>query len=917
MRHDSRYIVGIDLGTTNTAVAFVDTENGGRGVEVLEIPQLVAPGETAKLPLLPSFCLYPDMRLLPEGALALPWKGGQLHAVGAFARDHGADYPSRLVSSAKSWLCHAGVNRREKILPWRSDVPGLAASPVEISHLVLEHARRAWDHVLGSRKDKQGNPCLLADQQVVLTVPASFDETARELTIEAARLAGLKNLMLVEEPLAAFYSWLDAHEAEWRERITPGDKVLIVDIGGGTCDFSVVEMDADGVLSRSAAGSHLLLGGDNIDAAIARKAEEKWGVRLSHAEWTSLCQKARAAKEAILGEGRDKFEITLFPKGSSIISGMRRYMLPREELLAIIDEGFFPVVPSDSPPPAKRGGIKEMGLPYVADPAATRHLLDFLRQAGRVGGGGGGDATAAPPPLRPDKVLFNGGTMIPLEIRRRVLDALALWFGRDYSAAELVARDLHLAVARGAAYYGAARRGVGVRIRSGTARAYYVGVSGGEGEERYVCVMPRGVEENATVVTPRTFTLEANRKAQFVLHSSATRVGDKAGDVVDDPEQVAFVARMVNVLRYGSKGEERTLEARIGAELTETGILKLWIESLESSHKWPLSFDIRLVGDGAPVSDAPSVVVEHARVRRAIDVAMEFITAPEKQGSIVKTLERELDSPRDEWPAAALREMADAFLVVPYASLRDSRAEARWLNLCGFCLRPGFGDPADELRVRSVWKMWSAGVNSRTDPQVNAEWWVFWRRIAPGLMVGHQRAIAQDALKILCPNGKYSTKIKTGDQAKAEMWRCVGSLELLEPSRKTPVGELLLSRGEKMEPFEWWVLGRLGARRLFRASASCVLPPDVVARWLGKICVARERQADPAILFAVSRLAAVTGDRAIDLPEKSLQACKEFLARNQANPQWITHLEGCVDDSSEECAKMLGDSVPHGLSLKE
>lgn len=919
MRYESRFIVGIDLGTTNTAVAFVDTESSTRSVEQMPIPQLVAPGELSQPPLLPSFCFFPDDRMLADGALSLPWRADQRHAVGVFARDHGADSPSRLVFSAKSWLCHAGVDRRGKILPWRSEIPGLALSPVEASRLIIGHAVQAWNHTMGGKKDRQGNPCLLSEQQVVLTVPASFDETARELTIEAARLAGLKNLSLVEEPLAAFYSWLDVHESTWRERIQPGDKVLVVDIGGGTCDFSVIEMDSEGGLSRAAAGNHLLLGGDNIDAAVARKAEEAWGMRLSQSEWASLCQKSRMAKEEILGKGLDKCEVTLFPKGSSIIGGMRRFMLRREELVKLIDDGFFPIVPFDSPPPAKRSGIQEMGLPYVTDPAATRHLLDFLRQAGRAESGqAAGSTDARSEVLRPDKVLFNGGTTIPEAIRRRLLDALASWFGSDYSKSELESADPHLAVARGAAYFGSTRRGVGVRIHCGTACSYYVGAAADGGVERYVCVMPRGVEENVSVVTPRVFRVETNRKAQFKLFSSATRIGDKAGDAFDDAERLTPVSRLVNVLRFGSAGETRSIDARIGAELTETGVLKLWIESLESSHKWPLSFDIRIASDdGQPKGDGTVFVIEHGRIRRAVEVAMETIAAPERHPGAIKALERELDLPRDDWPAAALREMADALLAMGRGTLRDPRAEARWLNLCGFCLRPGFGDPADDLRMRSVWKFWQDGVICRSDPQANAEWWVFWRRVAPGLKAGHQRAVAQDVMKSICPNGKYVSKVKAGPQTKAEMWRCLGSLELLDHERKKAVGDLLVSRIDRLEPFEFWVLGRLGARRLFHAPASCVIPADVAAVWLGNLLASGARKPEPALIFTVSRLAAMTGDRGLDLAPDSVAAAKAFLTENKASLEWIRHLDGVAEDSPDESVKVLGDSIPHGLSLKD
>ena len=914
---DSRFIIGIDLGTTNIAVTYVNTYDEHKIIKNFKIPQFSVPGEVAESELLPSFCYFPDKKLLPDSML-LPWKNDMDYAVGIFARDYGSAIPNRFISSVKSWLCHAGVNRKGKLLPWGSQLENILKSPVEITSYYLEHIRRAWDCKFSKLRDLHGNQCVLADQQIVITIPASFDETARELTVESAKKAGYKNIALVEEPLAAFYCWLDYNSKNWAEIIQPSENVLIVDVGGGTCDFSIIEMSETGTLVRTAAGNHLLLGGDNIDIAIARNIEQEWKTKLAPGEWLTLCQKTREAKEKLLSSEEQSIDVTLLSQGSSVVGNVKKYRLDRSLLEKLIIDGFFPVISKNTSAPKRKSGIQTMGLPYVSDPALTKYLLQFLKYANKVSSlGKGSDASEGL--LKPDKVLFNGGSMIPDIIRTQVMSAIKGWFsGEETEINELTSRNLSLAVAYGASYYAKTRRGEGVKVKSGTVLSYFLKVSHDtEKKDKFVCIMPRGIDESVKITSPLRFKLAANCKVQFPLYSTATRLNDKPGDVINDDEELTPVSSLMSVLRFG-KTEKQELEAEIAAELTETGVLKIWLQSKVSHHKWPLNFDIRLLVEKVDQVDRSGLIIDEDKVSQVCEhIKGVFDSNTVTASSTVKDIEKILDLPKNQWPLHVLRSFADLLLSLPPESLKTPQKEAKWLNLCGFCLRPGFGDPEDELRLKKAWKLWFQGVHSPNNPQVSAEWWVFWRRVVSGLKSGHQRSIYDVLSKEICLKGVYSNKAKTGIQAKTEMWRCMGALEQLPPKQKITLGELLLSRINKFDSFDYWVLARLGARHLFHAPINNVVQGNIASKWIDVLI--KHKSGNKAImqdkLFAISHMAALTGDRAIDITTEHLNAALNYLNIHKAPEQWIKHLQSIREESIQEQSKILGDSLPLGLKI--
>jgi len=907
--HDCRYLVGIDLGTTNSVVHYVDLE-ADRRIQPFPIPQLVALGEIAALPQLPSFAYVSADHEAPAGTLDLPWAQPDAVIVGTLARDQGALVPERLISSAKSWLAHAGVDRTRGILPWGSDLGDRKLSPLEVSYRFLEHIRQAWDHRMGSQRDRHGTPARLAEQQVLLTVPASFDDVARQLTVEAARRAGLAHLTLIEEPLAAFYAWLAENEDAWSATLQPGQTVLVVDVGGGTTDFSLVAIESGPTLRRTAVGDHLLLGGDNMDMALARRAEKAWGKPLPTRQWFQLCQLCRRAKEALLAaDGPDRFEVAVSAPGSGVVAGMKTFHFTRDEVWELVLDGFFPSLNADSPPPERRRGIQEMGLPYAADPAITRHLLQFLRDAAPLVGAPAGQ------PLRPDAILYNGGALLPAPLRERLSATVGRWHGTG-PVRELPAVDLNLAVARGAAYYGLVRRGQGVAVRGGLARAYYLQTDSGA-QPGWLCVVPRDSLEGVPhTLSDRRFMVRTNQPVRFPLACSATRLGDAAGDLLSGQADLAPLAPLHTVLRYGRRGQE-AVAVSLSAELNAVGTLDLWLQSCDSPHRFPLVFDLR--SDHAAAAPGLSPTLDEAAQAAAEACLQDVFAGAGDPQALFRGLEDALGLPRDEWPLPVLRRLGDRLIGLLEGAHRTPRHEARWLNLTGFCLRPGFGAPGDEWRVGELWKLWHRGPRAAGQPQVAAEWWVLWRRLAGGLRLGQQLQIANPLVRELVPRpGEPLPGGRRPSQDLVERWRCLGSLERLPIETKQRLVDAILAAPGRLPDHLYWVVGRLGARRLFHGPADAVLPAEAAAASLKRLLDRSRREGLPrAAVFAAASLARWSGIRSLDLSAEFRQAVHDLLREGEAPESWQALLTQTADSDAEVTARIVGDRLPLGLSLAD
>jgi hypothetical protein len=603
---EPRYVIGIDLGTTNSALSYVENRPDADPfalpkVELLDIPQLVNPSEVRDESLLPSFLYVPGATDFPAGATALPWDPQPETVVGRLAQKRGIENAGRLVSSAKSWLSHGGVDRTAPILPFRAPEGVPKYSPVEASRRYLDHLRHAWDSKMPDAPFTQ--------QHVLVTVPASFDAVARDLTLKAAEQAGYQNITLIEEPQAAFYAWIERHP-DWRGRVQVGDLILVVDIGGGTTDFTLIavtEQAGELSLDRVAVGEHILLGGDNIDLALARLVADQLaqqGTKIDNFQLQALWNNCRTAKEKMLepGNKKDEAPVTILGKGTGVVGGSIKAKLQRADLERLLSDGFLPAVSSnDMPARQRRAGLQEMGLPYAADAAMTRHMARFLRQQASTVEHGG--VRRGPSGLAcPTHILFNGGVLNAGLIRERILSVLNSWLAEEGlpPVKPLSGEDLMHAVSRGAAYYGLARRGRGVRIRGGVPRTYYVAIEsampsvpGFAAPLKALTVVPFGMEEGTDLRIPnREFGLVVGEPAEFRFFTSAVRKNDQPGDLIEDFGDDLEELAPMEVNLPAEQNAADVVPVSFETVVTETGMLQLWCVARDG-RRWKLEFNVR------------------------------------------------------------------------------------------------------------------------------------------------------------------------------------------------------------------------------------------------------------------------------------------------------------------------------------
>jgi molecular chaperone DnaK (HSP70) len=927
----ARSLIGIDLGTTNSALAAIDLKHkpkaGRPTVHVLAVPQLVAPGEVAARSLLPSFLYLPGPHDLPPGATALPWDAEAREVVGEFARNHGAKVPGRLVSSAKSWLSHAGVDRSAALLPWGAspDVPRL--SPLDVSARYLRHFVQAWN---STHKPADEH---LEKQTVVLTVPASFDDVARNLTLEAAKKAGLKDVILLEEPQAAFYAWLATADPSEVDKVKPGMRCLVVDVGGGTSDFSLIEaVEEKGELAfvRQAVGDHLLLGGDNMDLALARAVEAKLPAKLDAAQFGQLVQACRAAKEALLApDPPASVPVTVMGRGRLVVGGTLTATLTPAEVRSILFDGFFPEAPADAEPQrAGRAGLAEMGLPYVHDPAVTRHLAAFLkRQIARN--------------VHIDAILFNGGVFQPAALRQRLVDVMRPWFGPGWQPLILTTPSLDLAVAWGAASYAWLRHTGGRRIGGGIARSYYVGVSA-DGHHpatspprhlTVLCVAPRHMEEDKEIVLAEPeLELTLGQPVLFPLYTSTVR-DDKPGQVLAvAPEQLLQLPPLTTVLRGGKRsgGGPKQVPVTLAARTTAVGTLELYCVAKDGGNRWRLEFNTREIV--SPTEEPPSEELDATTgtvevvPEQLVQTAAELVrgtfgphhTPPPKE--LTKALESALEMGRDEWPTGLCRRLADVLMDVADGRAKSPAHRVRWFNLLGFGLRPGFGDPLDRFRVDQLWKLFTAPKPGGPPPapEGGADAWIMWRRVAGGLGTPQQQVLFDRARPLVLP-GKGKGAAKPGANEFAEMWRAVASLERLDPKVKAPLGDALLKQTRRgpVPTYVFWSLTRLGARVLLYGPLNTVLHPETVGPWLDALVGFEPGHESETRdwAFCLAQLARRTGQRALDIDEGRRKAVLAVLKGLDVPPTWRRMVEEVVAPEGADQAQLFGESLPIGLKL--
>ena len=921
MSEESRHTVGIDLGTTHCVLAKGDprAELGQQPVEILAVPQLQAPGEVVARELLPSFLYLPAPQELPEGSTELPWGEPSEGVVGEYARRRGGEVPDRVVHSAKSWLCHDGVDRRASFLPRSPADLDRRVSPVEASAAYLAHLRRAWDHMVA-----RGDPTLaLAEQDLVVTVPASFGEVARQLTVESAREAGLGKVRLVEEPQAAFYAWLGRQGADVDEVLEDLNLILVVDVGGGTTDLTLIRVVRGGErpeLERVAVGEHLMLGGDNMDLALAALVESRLGerARLDGRRWQALRQSCRVARETLLDDrGPDAASVVVPGRGSALVGGQLRLELSRHEVIDSVLEGFFPEVGLDAQVRRREGlGLREWGLPYTHDTAVTRHVAAFLR---RYRADSGDEA-------RLDGVLLNGGVLNPPRVARRLMEVIGSWTPPGQAPPRLLdAVSLDLAVAQGAAYYGLVRRGLGIRIVSGLAHSVWVGLElrrkKKKGRKRLrqaaLCLAPQGMQEGQSVdLVEHQLNLSVGREVLFPLYAAVDTRG-RPGDVREatDPRLESLPPIRTKLEGRGNRRVPVTLRAR----LSEVGTLDLRAAHTDGDEEYRLEFDLRARDGGGGEGDGSAPAyreIDPDRLESAGNVLTRYFGPDGMPGKkkLVPRLEKILRCKRDEWPLPTIRGFFEVLRPDRAHRTGPTDLEATWYNLTGFCLRPGYGHAGDAERMDLMVPVLKAGCRS-WDPRVRAEWWVMWRRIAGGL----DGKVQSGLLKALLPEMGLAKRRKDlpkpSKKEALQIWMLAASLERVPVKTKRDIGEAILQGLEAGNdvPQGLWCLGRLGARMPVHGGLEGVVPTDRVEGWLDRALALPGKRLEHRAL-ALTLLSRRTDDRSRDVDEDLRDRILDRLPKEKAQTSWLRMVREVVADEPID-RRMLGESLPPGLRL--
>jgi molecular chaperone DnaK (HSP70) len=901
-------LIGIDLGTSNCAVAYIDFAHGPDAPVIdFEITQPVRPSDIRPFPLLPSAIYLPHPSELSPDMYALPWDASPSHIVGEFARWQGARVPSRLIVSSKSWLSHSGVDRTAPILPWSAPSDVEKISPIEASSRLLLHIRNAWNH---AHPDAP-----LETLEVVITVPASFDEVARSLTVTAARHAGFEKFTLVEEPQAAFYDFTARHRRDLAALLEGVTLVLVVDVGGGTSDFTLVEVGADQSLRRIAVGEHLMLGGDNMDAAIARKAEEQMtagGRKLTLTEWSELLQASRDAKESLLSSNApENYHLSVVAEGGRLIGGSMSAKLSRENVQGILLDGFFPRCgPNDLPRHSSRLALQEFGLPYAQDPAVTRQLAGFFHTHRA---------------RRPDAILLNGGVFNSPAIASRLVEVVSSWWPGAPAIRVLQHKSLELAVARGAAWYGLVRRGMGRRIGGGAAHSFYVGLETKRGQESSaLCLIPRGHEEGQTVeLGRRTFNLTLGRPVQFPLFTSTSDRVAASGEIVTVTDELHPLPPIHTVLK-SAQGKTGQVPVHLRATLTEIGTLELWCVSDASGEQWRLEFELRgaasTTRDTVIESMPPQFIEARTHIERIFGGKSAFGDAVPRSGE-VRHLWRSLEQtlgPREQWRVPVLRELWGALHAGAGRRRRSADHERVWFQLTGYTVRPGFGYPLDDWRSEQTATLFTHGVMFHKEKPVWTEFWVMWRRIAGGLSPERQVEIwnylkPHLERRLVRQATKNQPKLK-GVQPEGldEMVRLAVSLEHLDSEEKTALGEWIAARVSTAGPWAW-ALGRLGTRVPLYGSVHKTVHAAKASEWLDLLLDAHSRNIEGA-LFAIVQLARLTGDRSRDLDEHLRSRALDALRSSSAPDSWQRLILEVIKMETADQAKAFGDTLPAGLA---
>lgn len=892
----SRQIVGIDLGTSNTAIARFEPQ--GNALEIVPMTQRISATEVGERPLLPSFLYLPGEYELPAESTSLPWDAERRYLVGEFARYQGARVPGRCVVSAKSWLAHRAVDPTEPVLPWERASDLEPVSAVATMTRYLEHIIEAWNY-------RFPNDSLQASE-VVVTIPASFDDLARKLTAGAAASVGLP-VRLLEEPQAAFYSWLWHRRKDWKKHISPGDVVLVCDIGGGTTDFTLIRYREDGELERVAVGDHLMLGGDNLDIALAYLVEPRLPEKLNGLQWGVLRQQCRACKELLLGEeAPTEATVTVPGAGSKLFSAALSTEVTQKEVLDLVLDGFFPEIEyEDVLLKGKARGLKELGLPFESDPAIPRHLSRFLH---------------AHSDHFPTKVLFNGGAAAATVVRERIVAVLNQWrkeLQLEQALVELENAEAHLAVARGAAWYGHQRQSAGLVVEGGTARSYYLGLA----DNKAVCVIPSSAREGQTVeLAEPKLKLRVGEAVAFPLFSSSKRTKDEPG-LLTETRDLSPLPTLQTEIKAKESEKAKEIPVSLASEVTPVGTLDIHFLS-DSKQEYRLEFSVR---DGVAGSASTDLARKEVEVSREL-ISFTFKSKPKalKQAkwrpkSLLLGLEESMGSSRDDWAPVVLRTFWDTYWSVESRRGVSPEYESSWLNGLGFCLRPGFGMPLDEWRVLQLEKLLDSWLQFPREDKVKAQFYILWRRVAAGLRKSLQVRVWDQIHPHFLAGRKHIKTRNKGNPGKEdgkEMLRAAVSLERIDVEEKLRLAETILGNFSGLRE-ELWLLARLLARNpLDPGARTTVIPPDEMARLIPEILSGPWKNHKFG-LEALVNMSQKCGDSERELTSETFDSVQQALQSAGATEKLLARLRGELSRTQEEAAALYGDSLPLGLRLAD
>ncbi|EAQ64126.1 heat shock protein 70 [Marinomonas sp. MED121] len=902
-----KYFVGIDLGTTNSVVSYREVNEAASISHLLSIPQCMSDASVREFTHLPSaiYLIAKDER--SHFKPLLPWSDtsdSDANLIGMGALELGKKRANQLVQSTKSWLSHRQVNRREKILPWGSD-SDIKLSPLEASALILQHLKNAWDH--------RFKEAPLNEQHLALTLPASFDEEARAFTLEAAKSIGLDQLYLIEEPQAACYHWI-SHPSNL-DQLAQKKMLLVVDIGGGTTDFSLVKVQNFNhkvSLHRVAVGNHLLLGGDNLDQALAYQLDPQKISALSASRLAALVQQTRQAKESFLSDDAPQsLSLTVLGGGSRLIGGSQKFEVNRDTLIEQVDQGFFPLVDADQAVNKSSYGVHTLGLPYEKDAAMTRHLAAFLNLHQKAIAEACGEGESVP-----DAVLFNGGLFNSDRLKQRLLTQLSHWAGKDVF--ECVGIEPDHAVAKGACIYvsGLANQNSAseslTRIESGVAHSLYLALNGG----KYLTLLPKGLAKNQWVALDQEFQVTLGQDVVFPLYRSDDSVLHDAGDLVEQEEGVVFISDLISHLE---SDQEQQVSVKVRAQLTEIGVLAVELLQVNSTHKWSLNFSTQLNQSGQQ-SAAKTEALMHKNLGLAEELLTQcFSKMGQKQNpNAIKSLKVDIDKllgDRDEWNLATSRRLVDKLWSLRSGRLKSASHERQWYQLTGFCMRPGYGADHDEERVGQLFSL-SHQAPNHDDAMVWGQYWTLWRRIAAGLNENEQLTLHKKFADYYSPTGQRSReKVKqltsrSGD----DLIRLIGALERLPFETKLTSIEWLSKRlAKSSEPdTAWWTIGRLASQQLVLSESIDALPLNKVKPLVESSLKEDWKKRKQA------GLAAVLMTQTNPAQDKELEQLKQKiikkLKKDKCPAHWALRLEeGQLN--KDALNQFIGDSLPIGLSL--